>query len=55
MIVGDNLSTTHITMPATFPPLAALFLTYFHDLKGQEVAYYVSLSNGMYPPGEVTH
>lgn len=25
------------------PPLAALFLTHFHDLKGQEVSYYVSL------------
>lgn len=24
------------------PPLAALFLTHFHDLKGQEVSYYVS-------------
>lgn len=25
------------------PPLAALFLTHFHDLKGQEVSYYVSI------------
>lgn len=29
-------------LPA-FPPLAALFLTYFDDLKGQTVSYYSSL------------
>jgi len=33
-------------MSSSFPPLAALFLTHFHDLTGQEVAYYASLSDG---------
>jgi hypothetical protein len=35
-----------LTMSPTFPPLAALFLTHFHDLSGQEVVYYASMSNG---------
>lgn len=43
-----SCTTTQITM-ASFPPLAALFVTHFHDLKGQEVTYYASLSNGMLP------
>lgn len=29
-------------LPA-FPPLASLFVTHFDDIKGQSVAYYVSL------------
>lgn len=33
-----------------FPPLAALFLSHFHDLKGQEITYYASLSDGKRPP-----
>lgn len=34
-------------MSSTFPPLAALFLTHFDDLKGQEVVYYTSVSDCM--------
>lgn len=32
-----------------FPPLAAVFLTYFDDIKGQSVLYYSSLPGKPYP------
>lgn len=46
------IPTLSTTMPPTLPPLAALFLTHFHELKGQEVVYYASLSDGAFatPP-----
>ncbi|TXT09039.1 hypothetical protein VHUM_02513 [Vanrija humicola] len=43
-------------MPPTFPPIAALFLTHFDDLKGQEVTYYRSLSEAAtLPPKLIEH
>ncbi|KAL1411340.1 hypothetical protein Q8F55_002291 [Vanrija albida] len=42
-------------MPPTFPPIAALFLTHFDDLKGQEVAYYRSVSEAALPPKLIEH
>ena len=38
-----------------FPPLAALFLTHFDDLKGQTTIYYQSLSESTLGPGQIEH
>lgn len=37
------------------PPLAALFLTHFDDLKGQTTTFYRSISPESLPPGLIEH
>lgn len=42
--MASSSSTMTGPLP-TFPPLAALFLTYFDDLKGQTIAYFSAIDS----------
>jgi len=44
VVMASSSTTISAEALPAFPPLAALFLTYFDDLKGQTVSYYSSLS-----------